>query len=304
MALALDTSSRRRKAAACGVAALAVLAAAAGLGPGFPGQDGPAQVNAVPADCAPTDTAGPAPMTFPSASTTGVPAGTVLKPSHGTTLKKAGAVVEGLDITGTVTITASDVTLRRSRVSDSAYVLIQIDKNATGVVISDVEIDGRGPAGLANSMGVSGPATVIRTNIHGVENGIAAGSGSLIKDSYIHDLAAPGDAHYDGIQIDGDVADITVDHNLIDLHGLDQTSAIMIDNYYGAISNVDVTRNRMLGGAYTMYSDGQFGDGPITCVSFDSNRLGKGHWGHATVRLSTVTWRGNVDDATEEPVTG
>ena len=57
----------------------------------------------------------------------------------------------------------------------------------------------------------------------------------------------------------------------------DQTSAIMIDNYFGPISNISVDGNLLVGGGYTVYSDAQFTGGSITGVSVTNNHIGGGH---------------------------
>ncbi|HTC68570.1 MAG TPA: hypothetical protein VK662_03300, partial [Acidothermaceae bacterium] len=86
----------------------------------------------------------PASCGFPDGSDTGVPAGTVLKPRGSFTISTRGAVVSGLDVTGTVTIAASDVTLMDSRIMPSAGAtgIAVRYSGVSGVVIEHVEIDG------------------------------------------------------------------------------------------------------------------------------------------------------------------
>jgi hypothetical protein len=252
-------------------------------------------------------TGGGTPTAWPSASNTGwQPTGVTLKASGSLTVSTAGAVVDGLDVSGTIYVSANNVTIKRSRVRASAFAAIQIRSGVTGVRVEDCEIDGRGTSGGAtNSMGVIGPVTVLRSNIYGVENGVTPESGSLVQDSYIHDLGAPGSPHYDGIQIDGGLSNIVVRHNNI-VVSQSQTSAVMIDNYFGPTSNITVDNNRLVGGGFTVYSDGQFGSssprggtgGTISGVSFTNNRLGKGSAGYANIVKNTPAWSGNVDDAT------
>lgn len=251
-----------------------------------------------------TTTTVPPSSGFPTAATTGVPAGTVLRASGSLTISTPGTVIDGLDISGTVTINASNVTIRRSRITGRGFALVRVADNATGVRIENVEIDGRGLSGEGNSMGVYGPATVVRSNIHGVENGITPFSGSVITDNYVHSLAAPGSPHYDGIQIDGGASNIRIERNTIDLHEHSQTSAVMIDNYFGPTDNILVNANRLLGGGYTVYSDGQFSGGPITNVTFSNNRLGRGYWGYASIVRNTPVWTNNVDDVTGKIIPG
>ncbi|MET0767966.1 MAG: hypothetical protein ABWY50_10005, partial [Aeromicrobium sp.] len=78
--------------------------------------------------------------------------------------------------------------------------------------------------------------------------------------------------------------------------------AVMIDNYFGPISNIKVDGNHLAGGGYTVYSDGQFTGGSITGVSFTNNTLGKGYWGYASIVKNTVVWSGNTDASTGKAV--
>jgi hypothetical protein len=241
---------------------------------------------------------------WPDASNTGVPAGTNLTPSGSITITTAGAVVSGLDINGTVNINANNVTFERSRVRSGSFTAVRIQSGRTGVIIQDVEVNGVG-TGNEGDNGIAGEgATIRRVNVYNVENGItpqSSNSPMLIEDSYIHDLKASGAPHYDGIQIDGGLSNITIRHNTVsNPHG--QTAALMIDNYFGTISNITVDNNRLLGGGYTVYSDGQFSGGSITGVRLTNNRLGRGAFGYASIVNNTPTWSGNVDDTTGQTV--
>lgn len=238
---------------------------------------------------------------FPSAANTGVPAGKTLKPSGGLVITKAGTVVDGLDISGVVEVSASNVTIKNSRIRGKGWWSVQVHPNVSGVVIQDTEIDGQGTSGTSNSMGVMGPATVLRCDIRGVENGITPGSGSLLQDNYVHDLGAPGSPHYDGIQIDGDRSNITIRHNTI-INQFGQTAAVMIDNYFGPTTNVTVDNNYLGGGGYTVYSDGQFSGGTISGIRFTNNRLKRGAFGYSSVERNTVVDSGNVDASTSAVV--
>lgn len=245
--------------------------------------------------------AAPPPPQYPNATNTGVPDDTVLTPSGSLVINTPGTVIDARDVSGTITINASNVTIRRTRVRGSDFALIRVKEGATGVLIEDCEIDGRGVSGTSNSTGVVGPVTVRRCNIFGVENGISPFGGSQVEANYIHDLGAPEAPHYDGIQIDGGESNIVIRGNTI-INDYSQTSAVMIDNYFGPISNVSVEGNRLIGGGYTVYSDGNFDGGAITGVSFTDNRMGEGQWGYALIRNNTVTESGNVDDNTDAPI--
>jgi hypothetical protein len=113
----------------------------------------------------------------------------------------------------------------------------------------------------------------------------------------VHDLRASGSPHYDGIQIDGGVSNVVIEHNTI-INSYNQTSAVMIDNWAGAISNITVNNNLLIGGGYTVYSDGQFRDDAIVGVAFTNNFLRKGYFGYHSFVRNTPVWRGNVDEQT------
>jgi hypothetical protein len=118
---------------------------------------------------------------------------------------------------------------------------------------------------------------------------------TLIQGNYIHDLKASGAPHYDGIQIDGGLTNITITHNTV-INSNIQTSAVMIDNYYGSISNVQVDNNLLVGGGYTIYVDGQFGNKSVTDVSITNNHMGRGHFGITNFNKTSPTYKGNVND--------
>lgn len=246
----------------------------------------------------PTSTPTPPPVTgWPGASNTGVPAGIELETSGSVTVTTNGTVIDGLDINGSLTIRANNVVVKNTRIRSNAFWPVTIGNGASGVVLQDIEVDGGGAT--AGASGIVGPATIVRADVHGVENGLVPGSGSVIRASWIHDLASPGSPHYDGIQIDGDLSGITITGNHVDLTNRTQTAAVMIDNYYGPISGITVVGNLLRGGGYTVYADGQFSTvDRIVGVIYSGNRLGKGYYGYGLVRNASVTWTGNVDHAT------
>lgn len=216
-------------------------------------------------------------------------------------ITKAGTVVDGMDVNGSIYVSASDVTIKNSRVAGGGYAVIQVARGLTNVKILNSEINGK--SSTEGSGGIVGPADVTGTDISGTSDGIVPQSGSTLTGNFIHDLSSPGSPHYDGIQIDGGLSNITIQGNTVDLHEHGQTSAVMVDNYFGSISNIKVDGNRLIGGGYTVYSDGQFNNGSISGVSFTNNRLGKGQWGYSSINGNTVTWSGNVDDTSGMAIT-
>ena len=237
---------------------------------------------------------------FPDATNTGVPAGVTLTPSGGLTINTPGIVIEGLDIRGMVTINADNVTLKNCTISASSWAVINITSGSTGVVIQDCEINGLNAEGV-RGISVSGQATLLRNDIHNVEDGIylQQGTNILIQDNYIHGLQSNNSGpHYDGIQTDGGISNVVIRHNtIINDHG--QTSAINLSNYFGSVRDVAIDNNRLVGGGYTIYSDGQFSSGgTISGVSITNNDLGKGQYGYTSINKNTPVFTGNYDDIT------
>jgi hypothetical protein len=207
-----------------------------------------------------------------------------------------GTVIDGLDINGTLTINASNVTVRNTRVSSGAFWVVTVKDGLTGVKFDHVTVAGAGLQGSEGTSGVVGPGSFNAVAVSGVENGFVPGTGATITGSYVHDLYAPGSPHYDGIQIDGGVSNITITGSTI-VNNQTQTSAVMVDNYFGPATNIVVNNNHLVGGGYTVYADGNFNSDPVS-VAYTNNRLGKGSYGTSLRRgaTTTVTWSGNTDD--------
>jgi hypothetical protein len=237
---------------------------------------------------------------WPDASNTGVPAGTVLTNSGSITITTAGTVINALNVSGTITVLANNVTIKNSKVGTITIGTPGGSTMPTGVTIQDCDINGGGTT--SNSQGIWGNGTFLRNDISGVENGITPyftlAAGTLIQDNYIHNLAAPGAPHYDGIQADGGFSNVIIRHNTIDNEN-DNTSDVMIDNYFGPISNITVDNNRLInGGSFTVYADGRFNSNPVTGITFSNNRIISAYYGYASLQSASVTWCGNVNDAT------
>jgi hypothetical protein len=256
----------------------------------------------------PVSTSCPLPA-FPDAGCTGVPPGTTLTASGPLTVGTAGTVIDGRDITGTVTVNAANVTIRNSRIRSNA--LFVIDNNSTGLLVEDSEILNQPVAGQPNCHNAIGSSNFIvrRVEISGCENGIdGSPTGNItVTDSYIHDLDTVGpsrvfgnDPHTDGMQLSQSV-NVIVRHNTIDpvgaVVGGGATSGIILytgagtpnsstwieDNYIdGRNSSVAmyavrtqthdmfVNRNRMLKGVYGQYTFCvKVG---VTVSTFDDNR--------------------------------
>jgi Ca2+-binding RTX toxin-like protein len=249
--------------------------------------------------------------TWPNAANTGVPVGitlTTVTPTTplptGVTINRSGdlivnapgVVLSGLDIKGSVYINASNVTLINSKVTGGGDYVVKIASGVTGTVIQNSTISG-GPSSPEGSKGIAGSGTFIANNISNVEDGIflLGDKNTLIQDNYIHDLKATLSPHYDGIQIEGSVSNVIIRHNTI-INDYGQTSAVMIDNYFGPISNITVDNNLLVGGGYTIYVDAQFTGGSITGVLITNNHMGTGSYGITNFNRASPVYTGNVND--------
>jgi hypothetical protein len=228
------------------------------------------------------------------ATNTGVPAGVTLTSSGSLVITKAGTVISGLNITGTVTIEAANVTLIDCKITGAGANVIQIASGITGTTIEYSEINGTG-TNNAGSTGINGQGTFIGDNIYNVANGINVTGASVIQNNYIHNLQASGSQSYDGIKIDGGESNVTISHNTI-INSHSATAAIMIDNYYGAVSNIAVSNNIIAGGGYTIYDDAHFNSSAITGVSITNNHIAAGVWGATDFVGTSPTYTGNASD--------
>lgn len=225
---------------------------------------------------------------FPDASTTGVPAGTALTSVNGDfTSSYAGQIIDGLKVTGTITINNPDVIVRNCQAG-------QIVANADGATIEycDVKSNGTGNSGIVILF--ANNSTVRGCDVSGYENSIwLEASGCKIIDNYIHDPIPYNpvtDPHIDGIQSpsSGGVANNLIQHNNINM-GPDSSSCIT----GGGATNITINNNQLNGGTYTIYN----GDntGAITNNVFLSHQFGY-------VDGNLQTYSGNIDGLAGKPL--
>lgn len=247
----------------------------------------------------------PAYPAFPDANCTGVPTGVTLTTYTGpTTITTAGTIIDSKNITSPLTISANNVTIKNSRITatppDNKGV-VTITGGYTGTLIQDCEINGLGNG--TNGHGILGRATIYRCDISNVENGLVPDNNTLAEDNYIHNLGGAqsvsgGVPHYDGVQMDGGESNVTLRHNTIN-NNYTQTSAVMMDNYFGALSNIIVTNNFLSGGGITLYHVGNFTSSTMTGTQVTGNYFGTTDWLNAEICVFDVSvWSGNINAST------
>lgn len=249
-----------------------------------------------------TPDAAPTRADFPDESSTGVPDGTDLESSGSITIEEDGEVIDGQEITGTVTVKADDVVIRNTRILNTGHFPVRID-GGSNLLIEDSEIDGqdRGDAAIA-----FGKYTLRRVHIHNVAEGPRVAGGDVtIEDSLIHQMVQKGDNHTDVVQVVSG-SDIVVRGNALEAHNPDSdvmgNAAFMFGEDDGPVTDCTVEGNYLDGGNYTVNGGGSGTTG--AACAFRDNVLGENHRYGGVANLGPeVDWHSsNVWMETGDPV--
>jgi hypothetical protein len=227
----------------------------------------------------------------PGPTNTGVPAGTVLKPSGSIKVETAGAVIEDLDIQGEIAVLADNVTIRRVRIRSGDYYPIRyFDNKNTGLVVEDSEIEGTSDDVTAAISFEN--YTARRLNIHGGADGFKADANVLIEDCWIHDLRNGPDQHNDGVQSTGGKG-VTLRHNAISGAS---NACVQTGDESVATEDLTVECNWLSGGGYALNIRGTGPTVPKNTRIID-NRFGRDSaYGPWTLDDPNPTVTGNVYD--------
>ena len=118
----------------------------------------------------------PAAGAKPGPDNTGVPAGTSLTPSGGLRITQANTVVDARDISGTVYVEASNVTIRSSRIHGSSSDDFGVLVRSGSVQIIDSEI-----SGFQNGIAGNG-WTATRVDLHSLtDDGVSSTTASRCR---------------------------------------------------------------------------------------------------------------------------
>jgi hypothetical protein len=236
---------------------------------------------------------------WPNASNTGVQAGVTLTNYTGPMIiSTPGALIENKIISGTLTVTATNVTIRNCRIQNFGLWGVLCD-NATNTRVEYCDIDGTGST-RTSGLGIGSGTTsaVLNCDIRGMVVGIQLFGRCEVRENYIHDLvdtsSNPDDRHFDGITCFGGQNGSVIDHNYIAIPP--GTAAVFIKTQFGAINGITVNNNYLSGGSYTCYCENT-GAG-IQNVSFTNNTIGRGQYGYWNIANSTPVRTGNKDAIT------
>ena len=246
---------------------------------------------------------------YPDATNTGVPSGTALLASTSLSITQDGTIIDSKDVTGSITINASNVIIKKSRITNVSNTLAAIVmRSGSNLLIEDSEIDG-GAAGIAIGYG---EYTIRRSNVHGGNDALRAGDNSYVYDSYIHDLYRAVGTHNDVVQ-DINGQNVLFQHNtLLAYNGVPgagitagdpMNSIFQIGNQTGNISNVVFDNNIVNGGNYSFNANWTNLDAGLYSASgirIVNNRFGRDYrYGpKANMRTSLVVWANNIWDDT------
>ena len=246
----------------------------------------------------------------PSASNTGVPAGTKLTVRNGDlVITTAGAHYDSLDIHGFVVVEAPNVKITRSIIrggtaTGNRGLVTNTDASATNFVIEDSTLlpshpnvwldDLKGANFTARRIDASGGVDAVKVH----------GNNVLVEDSYLHGThyyaSDPnqngGPTHNDGVQVLGG-SNISVLGNTI-IGG--DNAALQVTQDYARLTGFTFRGNWVDGGSCTLNLSNK-GASALGPIAVSSNRFGtnSSRAGCAIVRTSatTVSGSGNVWDA-------
>jgi hypothetical protein len=236
---------------------------------------------------------------YPTTTTTGVPAGTVLTVRGNLTINSPNTIWQNLDIQGCVDINATGVILRNSKITCPGGTGINTEdvrggsSYANNVQLSHVEVT----CVNAKGSGIWGRNFDARSvYVHDCENGFEVNDWSRIIDSYIVAREATSDGHGDDIQSQ-DGNNVLVQHNTF--AGLNPITSSIITN--PTLNNGWIVENNFLSaGAYTLYCPEEGKNWVVRNNRFYPAKTGNSH--SAAFGLTdecndpNIAWSGNYRD--------
>lgn len=241
----------------------------------------------------------------PGPSTTGPKsADSQLRQISGTTITQDGTVLEGVFISGTLTIKANNVTVRNFKLSSSSHYGINASFGYKNLTIEDGEIYGPQSAAV-----YGGNFTARRLNIHDIGNdGFKPTGNAVIEDNWIRRLGYISDSHADGVQMVAG-SNVVIRGNYFDmpagLPGFNNSICMIIQTDDGPINDILIENNWINGGGYSIQiRDKNKGYGAPTNVRIINNRFGRDFQYGPWVTDGNVVKSGNVWDDTGALLTG
>jgi len=196
----------------------------------------------------------------------GVPAGTKLRPSGSIAITRPGTVINGLNINGTVSVEADNVTIQNTKVNCSCpgkFAVFQVS-NVSGLTIKNSEISG-GNAFVGGS-------TIDHVYMWNCDQCVQYAS--TITDSYFYVGQAVDDAHYEAIYSNN--ATMDVEHVTV-LNPHEQTATVYMDTQPNGPckSRLTVNNSLLAGGGYMIYPCANATSAGSSHVTITNNRFAR-----------------------------
>lgn len=193
----------------------------------------------------------PAVCGYPAPSNTGARGS--LTPSGSITASTAGQVIEGKEVTGSIRVTAPNVTIRNVKVvataSGSGSTAISLESTGAKVIDTTVVGKGSGNSTLEAAVRGFGGATLEGVNFTLCSDCVEGGS-FVVRDSYMKVSSIFSGAHAENIYVCS--ASIDVEHSTL-LNEQGQTATVFGDTICGGANSVTVKNSLLAGGGYVFY---------------------------------------------------
>lgn len=192
-------------------------------------------------------------------------------------------MIDTQHVTGTITVRADNVTIKRTRITNTGRYPINVD-GGRNLTVEDSEIDGQSTGSAA--ICCSG-YTLRRVNIHHVTEGPRANGSVVIEDSWVHDLVECPGCHEDAIQSTGGTG-LVLRGNRLEASAK-HNATIMLGEENKPLRDCLVEDNYLDGGQVSVNAGGGGTDG-AQCT-FRNNEIGDGARYEATKHLGDgIDW--------------
>ncbi|WP_157357346.1 hypothetical protein [Amycolatopsis nigrescens] len=215
-------------------------------------------------------------------------------------LDQPGAMVDGKDIEGCVSVKADNVVIIRSRIRCPSFFPVRVYEGFRGVVLQSVEIDGlNSPTGNA-AVGFDGYA-IRNSDIHHVQDGPHLGGDVLIENSYVHDLVGCDICHNDTIQSNG-ARNAVLRHNTFSNQAGGKNAVVRIATEQAPVFDFTVEDNLLAGGNYALQVRSQGHGFPQNVRAVRNRIVPDWRFGPFDVTGGTIFAEGNYSDDTLAPI--
>lgn len=215
---------------------------------------------------------------YPDATNTGVPAGTTLTPSSSRTITTNGTVINALEITGTVTVAADNVTIKNSKIiatkgGSGTYAVI-LNNGADNFTIEHTEVTGPASetAGLQSAVWnhYGNPGVYARSDYFHHCADCWEGPG-VFEDVYMLVDASYNGSHNEDIYVCG--ASVDVEHSTL-FNTVHQTATVFGDTAGCGGNNFTIHNSLLAGGGYMLYPQGNASSSTGT-MNITNNRFAR-----------------------------